>query len=848
MATYYVKPGGNDGLDGLSLANAWATVSKALTTAAAGDFINLDNGTYTQSVELTPTNSGSAGSGYITIQAINSGAATIAMGAAQTGSIFNFTGKNYWQVQGGIVFQGRTDYGTDHGLVYANNTDHFRMTDCELTGFLSHGIRVKGTATLVQILRNKIHAEITPGNDVTLLDGINCNISSTNANVEIANNEIYHFNHVGLICHQGGQFLVHDNQVHDGRAHCLQAGDSGVATDVAVYFYSNDVYGAGAWQAQFSPNQAKGFFINYKNLGDVRMYWNRIWNCGGPALCIQDTQQTGHANSIIFAKNTVYNCATDTSLSWGLVQLQQDSTYTDPQAVVFRDNIFWMVGNNQKLIYVYDANGGTALINKLDTDFNFWKGPATYTISVTGATYADLAAWKSGKETHATINQDPLFVSTSTPDYHLQVGSPAIDAGTPYAPYTDGYIGAAPDAGAYEYGTVAAGIAAAGSAPAVLSFVTAPGPYTLYLYNPNGSLLQPFYPPTWEMVRKVNEVGTLVVQVPNTNPTLYNNFGRDMLATLARNEWGRQESLIGNTFWFLAKKNATRDVITLTFEDAQTLLKRRIIAYYGGDIQTDKQQAADDMIRVILRENFTTSADFGGADTGRNISTYLAVEPDAATGPVIAKTLEWKPVYNAVQEIVKAAEDLGTYLAFDFIPLVLPGGGTFQLRAQVFTQQRGVDHRQGSAQPVYLGPDFRNLDSWEIEDDWTAEENHLYLGGEGDDMYRLILETEKTSVVNASPLGRKEGWRDFRELDVSTDLLNAGNTALAASVTRARLKGRFVENSTTKWGTHLNFGDFVTAQVNGMSFEARLNTEHRTFNPDNGDQLDVRIEGTLVAS
>jgi hypothetical protein len=28
MATYYVKNGGNDGLDGLSDGNAWATISK----------------------------------------------------------------------------------------------------------------------------------------------------------------------------------------------------------------------------------------------------------------------------------------------------------------------------------------------------------------------------------------------------------------------------------------------------------------------------------------------------------------------------------------------------------------------------------------------------------------------------------------------------------------------------------------------------------------------------------------------------------------------------------------------------------------------------------------------------
>ena len=47
---------------------------------------------------------------------------------------------------------------------------------------------------------------------------------------------------------------------------------------------------------------------------------------------------------------------------------------------------------------------------------------------------------------------NPLFTNLAGLDFHLQAGSPAIDAGTPIAGVTDGYHGAAPDAGAYESG------------------------------------------------------------------------------------------------------------------------------------------------------------------------------------------------------------------------------------------------------------------------------------------------------------------------------------------------------------------------------------------------------------
>jgi hypothetical protein len=37
-------------------------------------------------------------------------------------------------------------------------------------------------------------------------------------------------------------------------------------------------------------------------------------------------------------------------------------------------------------------------------------------------------------------------------NYQLEYNSPAVDAGDVIPPYTDGYIGSAPDIGAYEYG------------------------------------------------------------------------------------------------------------------------------------------------------------------------------------------------------------------------------------------------------------------------------------------------------------------------------------------------------------------------------------------------------------
>ncbi len=58
-ADYYVKNGGNDGLDGLTLATAWATLGHAADEVGPGDTVHVQNGSY-QGFYLTT--SGTAGS------------------------------------------------------------------------------------------------------------------------------------------------------------------------------------------------------------------------------------------------------------------------------------------------------------------------------------------------------------------------------------------------------------------------------------------------------------------------------------------------------------------------------------------------------------------------------------------------------------------------------------------------------------------------------------------------------------------------------------------------------------------------------------------------------------------
>ena len=62
MATYYVKTSGDDANDGLSEANAWATVTKAFSDLVAGDTVYIAPGTYRNTSGYTVANAGASGS------------------------------------------------------------------------------------------------------------------------------------------------------------------------------------------------------------------------------------------------------------------------------------------------------------------------------------------------------------------------------------------------------------------------------------------------------------------------------------------------------------------------------------------------------------------------------------------------------------------------------------------------------------------------------------------------------------------------------------------------------------------------------------------------------------------
>jgi hypothetical protein len=119
MATYYIKNGGNDSLDGLSDGNAWATVSKVNTewsngTFTPGDYILFNKGDLFTDT-LTVSEAGTLGN-QITIGSYGSGSNQILNGFTTLSSWTNSSGNIYYA---SLTGESATEVVTVDNIQYA---------------------------------------------------------------------------------------------------------------------------------------------------------------------------------------------------------------------------------------------------------------------------------------------------------------------------------------------------------------------------------------------------------------------------------------------------------------------------------------------------------------------------------------------------------------------------------------------------------------------------------------------------------------------------------------------------------------------------------------------------------
>lgn len=287
-----------------------------------------------------------------------------------------------------------------------------------------------------------------------------------------------------------------------------------------------------------------------------------------------------------------------------------------------------------------------------------------------------------------------------------------------------------------------------------------------------------------------------------------------------RNVAGGGWYLDTDTIWFMRNaevvlSEAGEWAIEVTAFDANYLLDSRVIPYNDGTSQVMKNQAADDMLKAIARENLGASA----TDASRSLASYVTIDPDVSLCASVEKQLVNANVLKAMQEVATQSATNGTPLFFD---LYAPSFNSLQF--STFKTYRGVDHSSTSASPVTLTPNRGTVKSGRRGYDYADARSFVYVKGGGTGSAASTVTSSDTSLINVSPFNR-------RELVVTSSSGTPTAGSMQAEADQALRQARPVrvfditvdpDIPGCQYGVHYRFGDLVACEMRGDTQDCRI--------------------------
>jgi hypothetical protein len=244
--------------------------------------------------------------------------------------------------------------------------------------------------------------------------------------------------------------------------------------------------------------------------------------------------------------------------------------------------------------------------------------------------------------------------------------------------------------------------------------------------------------------------------------------------------------------------------VTLNGLCLNSLLMRRIIAYAAGSAQAKKSDAADNIMRAVVRENLGSLA-----SSDRDISAYgFSVEADLSLAQSVSMAFAWRKVIDVLVDIARAAyQQNAEQLYWDIVPGSDGWSGTFQVRKSFFR-----DRRMSSSSALWLSPDNGTIDEIVESYDRRDTYNYVYAGGQGNGAGRVIVSLSDGGDISQSVIARAENFYDGSQYGKKSDLTAAARKHLRAGKPKTTVEAKLNDGYLIRYGRDIAVGDAVTVK------------------------------------
>jgi len=415
---YTVAPSGGD----------FTAIQPGLDVALAGDVVRVRQKSTPYFEKLVFPQSGSAGGGYITLEAFP-GEQPVVDGTGVSGDdMVLIDGRSYVRVVG-LELQNNLGVTDGSGVRILGAGSHIEVRDNrihDMRGTNAMGITVYATAA------EPISDLVIDGNQIYDCEPAPSEALTLNGNVDgfqVTNNVVRDVNNIG-IDFIGGETDIQPDASKVARNGVCRGNHVTRARSIYGGGFAGGIYVDGGRDIVIERNVVTesdlGLEIGAENPGivtrNIAVRDNVLY--ANDKVCIVFggfEASVGRVRDSSFTNNTCYRNDT-LSAGFGELWIQ----YAEDNAV--RNNVFYSTA--QSLLLVSD---GGSLNNALD--YNLWftdAGASAARFSLNGTSFTGFAAYRSGtgQDGHSLFTA-PLLIAPGALDFHLGPASPAINAGDP---------------------------------------------------------------------------------------------------------------------------------------------------------------------------------------------------------------------------------------------------------------------------------------------------------------------------------------------------------------------------------------------------------------------------------
>lgn len=449
---FYVAEEGADVADG-SIRTPWRTINNALSKIRAGDTVIVRGGTYSE--KITFPRSGLPGKPVVLIA--HSGERPLIDGSNLPvngwEALVTFTNARYIEMNGFDIANFKTSVkGADpEGIRIDGNAKGISIRNCAIYQIQNEAPLEKGRSA---------HAILVLGNGTAAITGIEitgCTVhdtkTGTSENITLAGNldgfkvtrnKVYNTENIGIIIADGGGLYPKGDPA-------TNFARNGVVSDNILYNVSMansvDIWG----------NNNYGAIAIYVCGGaDAIVERNVVHDCDrGIGLVSENnarpTQTTTVRNNFVynnwrtgiylgdylnFTTAGTYNCyIVNNTLfqnnkaagAFGEIEGEIRLTERCFNNVILNNLVY--ARYTDAFIHKYTTTGGN---NVMDHNLYYTKGtPQWFWNTINDKAVTGFSTWQaiSGMDVHSIYGKDPLLISSTVPDLHIESGSPAHNAG-----------------------------------------------------------------------------------------------------------------------------------------------------------------------------------------------------------------------------------------------------------------------------------------------------------------------------------------------------------------------------------------------------------------------------------